>query len=136
MNDKKVNLIMWLLMLLMLGYFAYSKGWILGGFQNLSPLEAKELSQKDKEAIWIDVRSREAFEKDTIVGAINFPLNQLENSVDGLMKFKNKKLLIFSERGEESVSASRLLSKHGFTVFNLKGGIVFWIRGGEKVIKK
>lgn len=126
---------MWLLMSLMLGYFAYTKGWILGSFQNLSPLEAKELFQQE-EVVWIDVRSAEAFEKDTIAGAINFPLNQLENKIDSLMKFKNKKLLIFSERGEKSVSASRLLSQHGFSVFNLKGGIVFWIRGGEKVIKK
>jgi len=136
MSDKIVNLFIWLLMSMMFGYFAYSQGWILSGFKNLSPLEAKQLIEEDKSLILIDVRSAKAFEKDTIANAINLPLEKLQQSLENIQSFKNRNLLLYSERGEQSIIASRLLSKQGFTVFNLKGGIVFWIRGGEKIIKK
>ena len=45
-----------------------------------------------------------------------------------------KKTLVYSERGEVSVEASRILAKRGFEVLNLEGGVVFWIRAGYKVV--
>ena len=127
MTDNKINLIMKLLMALMLGYFAYFKGWVFSDFKNVSPQEAYALLEHDNNITFIDVRSSKEFEKDHIKGAVHVPLKSLE------MFNSSKILLVYSERGERSVEASRILSKRGYKVLNLKGGVVFWIRAGYKV---
>jgi rhodanese-related sulfurtransferase len=129
MSDNQINLIMKLLMALMLGYFAYFKGWILKDFENISPQEAHALLEKDKNITLVDVRSKKEFEKDHIDGAVHASMDSLDTFTS------SKKLLLYSERGERSVKASRILSDRGFKVFNLKGGVVFWIRAGYEVVK-
>ncbi len=121
---------MWLIMALLLGYFAYFKGWIFSDFKNISPEEAYALLQEDNTITLIDVRSKKAFEKDHIKGAISLPMESVATE-----KLDHKTLLVYSERGESSVEASRVLAKRGFKVLNLKGGVVFWIRAGYKVDK-
>jgi len=130
MNDKKVNILMWLVMLLMLGYFSYSQGWILSDFENLSTQEGKALIDRDKNLVIIDVRSEDEYNKDYIEGAINIPFSELKNSIAKIEKFKEQKILLYSERGKRSIDSARLLSKKGFLVVNLNGGVVFWLRNG------
>lgn len=113
----------------LLGYFAYFKGWILSDFENLSPQEAYSLLEQDQNITLVDVRSEKEFKKDHIKGAIHLPMDRVVSK-----KFEDKKLLVYSERGERSVEASRILAKHGFTVLHLKGGVVFWIRAGYGVV--
>ena len=127
-SDKALNILSWLLMAGLLGYFAYIKGWILNDFENFSPQEAYELLENDKNISLIDVRSLKEFTKDHIKGAIHVPMDMVVSK-----KLEDKKLLVYSERGERSVEASRILSKRGFKVLHLKGGVVFWIRAGYKV---
>jgi rhodanese-related sulfurtransferase len=129
-SDTVLNGVMWLIMALLLGYFAYFKGWIFSDFKNISPQEAYALLQEDNTITLIDVRSEKAFEKDHIKGAISLPMESVATE-----KLDHKTLLVYSERGESSVEASRILAKRGFKVLNLKGGVVFWIRAGYKVDK-
>ena len=129
MTDNKINLIMKLLMAVMLGYFAYFKGWIVKEFENVSPQEAYALLENDKNITFVDVRSKKEFEKDHIRGAVHASMNTLETFES------SKKLLVYSERGERSVEASRILTKRGFQVLQLEGGVVFWIRAGYEVVK-
>ena len=130
MSDKKINILMWLIMLLMLGYFSYNQGWIFSNFTNLSTQEAKALIDSDKNLIIIDVRSKDEYKKDYIDGAINIPFDELKDSFVQMKKFQGHKILIYSERGKVSVDSARLLSKEGFNLFNLNGGVVFWLRNG------
>lgn len=111
-------------------YFAYFKGWIFANFKHISPQTAHHLLAKPKNITLIDVRSHKAFEKDHIKNAISIPLAQINEE-----KISSKQLLVYSERGEDSVEASRLLSKRGFEVLNLEGGVVFWIRAGYELEK-
>ena len=120
-------------MALMLGYFAYFKGWVFSGFENISPQEAHKLLQNPKNITLLDVRSKEEFEKDHIRGAIHIPREvwDISNSYVNSERIT----IVYSERGERSVEASRILAKRGFKVLNLEGGVVFWIRAGYKVTK-
>jgi len=127
-SDRVLNIVSWLLMAGMLGYFAYFKGWIVSDFENVSPQEAYELLENDKNISIIDVCSLKEFTKDHIRGAIHVPMDKVVSK-----KLEDKKLLVYSERGERSVEASRILSQRGFKVFQLEGGVVFWIRAGYKV---
>jgi len=133
MNDKIINYIIWLLMSLMFGYFAFTKGWILNDFENISIDEAKALIEQDKSLVILDVRSKDEYQKDYIAHAINTPFVTLEQNVTQLNPFKSNQILVYSERGERSVKASRLLSQYGFDIIHLKGGMVFWIRKGYEV---
>jgi len=118
-------------MVALLSYFAYFKGWIFSDFENISPKEAHALLSKSNDIIFVDVRSKEAFEKDHIKGAISIPLESFSHQSLRLRSVNDeKKLLVYSERGEVSVEASRILSKRGFEVLNLEGGVIFWIRAG------
>ena len=121
---------MWIVMLIMLGYFSYSQGWVFSNFKNLSSLEAKSLMERDNHLIVVDVRSVEEYNKDYITGAINIPFSELESSLVRIEKFKENKILLYSERGKRSIESARLLAKAGFMVFNLQGGVVFWLRNG------
>ena len=39
---------------------------------------------------------------------------------------KSKKVLVYCRSGNRSATASRLLSKNGFTVINMSGGMIGW----------
>ena len=130
MNDKKINIVIWLLMAGMLGWFFYAQGWILANFKNVSPQEAKVLLSEDNNLTLVDVRTPYAFKKDFIDGAVNVPLYKLKTDPTLMQKYKNRKILLYSERGEESIEVARLLKNQGYTFLNLKSGIVFWLRAG------
>jgi len=133
MNDKIINYFMWLIMSGMLGYFLFTKGWIFNDFENISIDEAKYLIENDKNLTLLDVRSVSEYKKDYIGNAINIPFIKLKQSLAELNSLKSTKILVYSERAKRSVKASRLLSAHGFTVINLNGGMLFWIRKGYVV---
>ena len=131
MSEQRITLIMKFLMALMLGYFAYYKGWVFSDFKNISPQEAHLLLEKPNKILLLDVRSKKEFEKDHLEGARSVPF-----ALIGTTEFRDSEILVYSERGELSVEASRILSKRGYgDVYNLEGGVVFWIRAGYKVIK-
>jgi len=117
-------------MLIMLGYFSYTQGWILSRFENISPQEAQELIVRDKNISIIDVRSRNEYKKDYIEGAINMPFSEIKDDLSQIEAYKKYTILLYSERGKRSTDMARILSKNGFEVLNLKGGIVFWLRNG------
>jgi len=135
MNDKIINYFMWLMMLGMFSYFLFSKGWIFNDFENISTDEAKYLIENDRNLTLLDVRSVFEYQRDYIGNAINIPFIQLKQSLEELNSIKSTKILVYSERAKRSVKASRLLSKYGFTVINLNGGMVFWIRKGYVVTR-
>ena len=120
-----------LLMALMLGYFAYFKGWIFSDFENISPQKAHKLLTSPNKIVLIDVRSKKEFEKDHIEGAISLPMEMVD--IPNTYTSEHRKVLVYSDRGERSVEASRILSKRGYKVLNLEGGVVFWVRAGYKV---
>ena len=114
----------------MLAYFAYFKGWIFADFENISPQKAHTLLEQKSDFTLLDVRSSKAFNKDHLETAISIPFSFLSQA-----NITTNKVLIYSERGELSIEASRILTKRGFEVLNLEGGVVFWIRAGYDMTK-
>ena len=113
----------------LLVWFAYFKGWILADFTNISPQKAHKLLEKPNKILLLDVRSKKEFAKDHIAGARHIPMDVIETEA-----IRDGEILVYSERGERSVEASRILAHRGYkNVLNLEGGVVFWIRAGYKV---
>lgn len=72
-------------------------------------------------AIIIDVRSGEAFQKGHIPMAINVPMQELQN---GRTNFPRGRTLIFyCESGATSMVAARMMAERGYRTFNAVGGI-------------
>lgn len=73
----------------------------------------------------IDVRSEKEFKMKTIDGAINISPAQLRNNPDIVPR--DRKVVLFCNRGFQSYVASRILIQKGFdNVFSLSGGISFY----------
>jgi len=120
---------MWLTMAALLGWFSYFKGWIFSDFKNISPQELHSLLSSPHKVLLIDVRSSKEFKKDHLQNAINIPLEKLLDAT-----IRSSEIVVYSERGELSVEAARILSHRGYqSIRNLEGGVVFWIRAGYDV---
>jgi rhodanese-related sulfurtransferase len=64
-------------------------------------------------ALLVDVRSAAEFASGSVKGAVNIPLDSIQNQ---LSKFKNKKnIVVFCLSGGRSSQAKSILERNGFT---------------------
>ena len=113
-------------------------------FVNITPEELCELVSKNKDVVFLDVRSEEEFKGSVqpyyhfgkhFRGAINIPLHQLESRLDELHDYKNRQIVVNCAHSNRSPRASRLLVDNGFTnVKNLLGGLSKWEHADADVI--
>lgn len=83
-------------------------------------IEEIESLKKDKNNLFIDVRSEDEYQSGHIDGAINIPLDELRNHLNEIDK--NKMLCINCQSALRSYIACRILSQHGFKCKHLSGG--------------
>ncbi|MFI3605296.1 FAD-dependent oxidoreductase [Vagococcus fluvialis] len=104
----------------MAGYAALN---IMEGIsQNIQLHELEEV--KNSGAVLVDVRTAAEFERGNIPGFVNFPLNNLRDSMSELPK--NKEIILSCHSGQRSYIASRMLEQHGFKVKNLDGSYLLY----------
>lgn len=90
------------------------------GIQNIYPDEIDRYVG-DTTYIIIDLRNKNEYDTRHIRGAINITLENLEDSI--YLFPKNIKIVVYCARGGRSITAARILSKNGFEVKNVIGGI-------------
>jgi len=134
MQDKHMNILYWIAMVVLLGYFAYIRGWILTDFESITPQQAQALLQDDNVTL-LDVRTALEFDREHIKDAKLLPLNLLKENLTELEDIKKKKILVYCHSGSRSIKASRILKANGFIPINLKGGILQWKSDGFSVVK-
>jgi rhodanese-related sulfurtransferase len=107
--------------------FFYIRRWI---FQlQMKQYSPSEVSAKlnDPSVVVLDVRSHEERKTDRrIEVSMHIPLQDLSNCVQSLEKNRQKEIICYCQTGTRSVTAARILQKHGFNAANMKGGIVEW----------
>lgn len=91
---------------------------------SLDTISAKEVDKyiESDEAIIIDIREKYEFENGHIQNAINIPYHDFECNTS--MLSQNKTILLYCERGNLSLYLGRDLSRYGYTVKSLYGGII------------
>lgn len=95
--------------------------------------DLNELLKKDKKVIIIDTRSEEAYEKEHIPNAINFPHRTMD--VDSTSHLDKLSLYVTYCDGigcNASTKGAFNLSHLGFKVKELVGGLDWWKRDGYK----
>ncbi len=99
----------------------------------LSPVNVYEnyFKSNSKDVVFLDVREKEELKEGIIPGAKWIPRGVLEFKVKSLIpKEGHKIIVVYSETGERSLLATKLLNEMGYNAVNMKGGIKKWIENG------
>ncbi len=134
-NKNTINILYWVAMAGMVLWFVYSKGLIFANFESIEAKQAIALIEKDNNISLLDVRTKEEYKEGHLRDATLIPLHALSENLGMLKADKNKRILVYCQSGNRSVSASRILDKHGFSVINIKGGISKLKNMGIEIVK-
>ncbi|MBO7133087.1 MAG: rhodanese-like domain-containing protein [Bacteroidales bacterium] len=88
-----------------------------------------------KEIVVLDVRTAEEFASGHIINAVN--INVYESNFIDLAKAElteEKPVAVYCRSGVRSRKAASQLTKNGYEVVNLDGGILAWKRHGKAVV--
>lgn len=111
--------------------YDFSIGYLNGGVQSwveankevdtVQRITAQELEVKmDEKPIIIDIRKKSEFDSEHIIGAINIPLNEINQNLD---KFpKNNDFVLHCAGGYRSMIAASILKQRGWVNFSDVGG--------------
>jgi len=119
------------LLILLLIEEARAKG-LMG---QVSPQELVRLMNRES-AVVIDIRNRDAYQQEHIIGALNFPQPELEKDLSKLNKYKEVPLIIVCATGQKSGELAAKLKKQNFEkVQVLSRGMNAWKSAGMPVVK-
>ena len=94
--------------------------------KNLSNMEAVRLMNQEN-ALLLDVRTAEEFQKAHIANSINIPLGLLESRISEIQNRKDEPVILLCQSGNRSSQAANTLKKHSFEqIYNLSGGMLSW----------
>lgn len=94
--------------------------------------QAKELIESDHSLVIVDVRTVSEFRGGHIEGAVNIPVDDLQQSLGELDP--NDEILVYCRTGVRSARAMQILSDNGFPkIYNMLGGIEAWKGAGYPV---
>lgn len=81
--------------------------------------------KKNTRNVWvIDVRAQDEYYTKHIDGAINIPLQDINDKIENIVKNKNDVVIMYCEYGGRSKKACTKLEKLGYiNVYNLENGI-------------
>jgi rhodanese-related sulfurtransferase len=134
-RNKATNLIYWMVMAGLVAWFAYTKGWIFANFESITPAQAVTLLEHDDNVTLLDVRTPQEFKSGHLRDATLIPLSRLEENLEKLAPYKDRRIIVYCQSGNRSVAASRILEKHGFTPLNVKQGIVGLIGAKAQLVR-
>ena len=89
-------------------------------FQAISVKEVEDLLRRYDTRL-IDLRTREEYERSHIEGAQNMPYDDIERYKNYLSK--EKRYILYCERGSTSILAAKALSREGYHVYTVIGGL-------------
>lgn len=82
----------------------------------------------------VDLRDKAEYNAGHIAGAVNYPYEELKEG--GRLPPKNKTLLLYCAYGNISLATARELTRAGYSVVNLYGGVVSYrgrlVKGCER----
>ncbi len=93
---------------------------------SVEELESFINNNSKEDYLLIDSRTVDEYEKGTIPGSVNYPLDQIRKQVS-FIKSQDKKVVIFCQKGLRGYLAELILRNNGVTnVLNVAGGFKIW----------
>lgn len=93
---------------------------------SVSGKEAKQIMEKEKNYIILDVRTQEEFDAGHIPGAVLIPDYEIQQRAQKELTDKNQLILVYCRSGRRSKLASQSLADMGYTNVVEFGGINDW----------
>lgn len=88
----------------------------------------------DKEVQLLDVRTPDEYVSGHIAGAVNDDIYSSDFlAVAQRTLDKNRPVAVYCRSGKRSAEAAAILSRHGYKVTNLLGGIMAWENAGRPI---
>lgn len=107
-----------------------SNGQNAGGWEDVSPAQAKQLIDENKVQL-VDVREKFEYDAGHVKGAELMPVESIGN-LSGKLD-KSKPVLVYCATGARSSDAAGTLVSRGFKkVYNMTGGMADWTYAVEK----
>ena len=95
--------------------------------KNISGEEAFNLLKNNKDAIVLDVRTKDEYIHGHIPNAVNIEVRSLMTNLDSLSKFKNNPIIVHCASGSRSIIAVNILSSNGFSnIHHIFKGLKDW----------
>lgn len=122
---KKVMLNMRGFMLALVLAFVTVIGCAQDKEKSMTVSELKEQIQKDPNLVVLDVRTAQELKGPLgqIDGAVNIPVQNLEERISEVEKLKGKKIAVICRTGNRSARAQQILKEHGINSINVEGGM-------------
>ena len=100
---------------------------------SVEELDALIVDNKLNNYALIDARSVDEYEKGTIPGALNFPLDDIRNNLETI-KNLNKPIIIYCQKGLRGYLAELILKHNGIdSIVNVAGGFKLWEMYSDKI---
>jgi len=102
-------------------------------YGDVSVEQARSLIQEEPDLVVLDVRTVAEYEEGHIAGAINIPVEELEERLGELDP--SSEYLVYCRTGNRSRVAVQLMSAGGFQrVYHMSSGITAWVGAGYPVV--
>ena len=98
-------------------------------FENISLKEGIKLSKDKKHYNLMDVREEERYKEGHLENAISCPYGILKECYE---QMDGKKIIVYCDFGGQSMMAARHLRKDGFEVYNIIGGVYYYMKEKEQ----
>ena len=92
----------------------------------LDVVEATRLYNRD-EAVFVDIRNENAYQTSHLPGAVNIPMEYLDQRQDRLKRLKDRSIVVYCDSGQRTLKAVNALKALGWAeVHQLRGGLNAW----------
>ncbi len=95
-------------------------------YKQITPEEAKNIMDTQRDYIIIDARTEEEFAQGHIKNAILIPEYEIKDKAEKALPDKNSLILVYCRSGRRSKIASEALVELGYTNVYEFGGIIDW----------
>lgn len=113
-------------LLAFLGVLWVRRALLRRSIRHYRPSEVAGRVTPPRECVLLDVRTDAEFRDQHIKGALHIPVQTLAQRIDELARYRDREIICYCRTGNRSMAAAAQLKKAGFTVANMKGGILEW----------
>lgn len=113
-------------------FYIGKKFYLIKTIKQYSPADALSKVKKEKNVVFLDVRTEKERKQNLIKGSYHIPVTDIKGKEQELKKFKDAEIICYCQTGSRSLSAASKLKKMGFNASNLSGGMVRWNATGLK----
>ena len=113
-------------------FYIGRKFYLIKSITQYSPADALAKVKKERNVVFLDVRTDQERKKSQIKGSYHIPVASIKEREKELKKFKDVEIICYCQTGNRSLNAASKLKKLGYKASNLSGGMVRWNSTGLK----